>query len=179
MQLNEVMNVENVRELESVIDELMNIKFLLKKGEISEDDRVYIKSVLFTKTSVLAENIENSLEMVTYLKPYLKKSGETYNLTIGTEMANKFGFTEDFRSIVYILDETRNVLMVKSTKELASLGKFKLYGGRVYKASKSKVTSKGLSYNLGIPKDILDTVYINSDEKLKIAVRNDIIEISQ
>lgn len=172
MQLNMALNKENIKELNNIIHEILELKVKLEDNTLTQLDIDNLESIIEKETKLFA-NIVDSCEDVSYMKPYLKKCGSTYNITIPPAMSIKMGLAEDSRDIVYVIDEESKLLLVKKVNKNKNTTNHK-----VYKASKSKVTSKGISYNLGIPKSILDRVISNPDIQMRVAVRKNVIEIS-
>lgn len=115
--------------------------------------------------------IKNNSEDVSYIKPCLKKT-DTYSISIPPKTSQIMGLTENSRSIVYIIDEKNNSLLVKKVESIKDLSNLK-----VYKVSKSKATKYGITYNLAIPRKILESIISNPNEQLRIGVRKNIIEI--
>lgn len=173
MQLNIAMNKENIKELDNIIHEILELKAKLEDNTLTQLDIGNLENIIEKETKLFA-NIIDSCEDVSYMKPYMKKCGSTYNITMPPSMSIKMGLTEDSRDIIYIIDEESKLLLVKKVDKNRDLT-----GHKVYKASKSKATSKGISYNLGIPKPILDRVISNPDIQMRVAVRKGVIEISE
>lgn len=170
MQINKILAEKNIKKLDTILSSLLDLKEKLIQDSANESDLDNLKDTLLSGNE-LVTMIENSLEEVSYLKPYLKKT-DTYSISIPPKTSQIMGLTENSRSIVYIIDEKNNSLLVKKVESIKDLSNLK-----VYKVSKSKATKYGITYNLAIPRKILESIISNPNEQLRIGVRKNIIEI--
>lgn len=173
MKLNNVINKENLSKLEGIINELSILKLKLESNTIKQEDLDTLDTIII-KERMLLSNIADSIEDVTYMKPYLKKCGSTYNISICPSMSKRMGLSEDSRNIIYVLDKESEILIVKKVDEHEDF-----IGYKKYKAHKSKSTVKGITFNLGIPRKMLDNIIEDSETQIRVAVRKGVIEIKK
>lgn len=171
MQLNNAMNKENLSKLEGIINKLSILKLKLESNTVNQEDLDVLDAMIIREKKLLSD-IADSIEDVTYMKPYLKKCGSTYNISICPSMSRRMGFSEDSRDIIYVLDKESEILIIKKANEYEDF-----IGYKKYKAHKSKSTAKGITFNLGIPRKILDSIIEDSEAQMRVAVRKGVIEI--